>query len=570
MARGISDYGNGFGLIYILNDKADAIEAVFNNTPKGARAARGIGAHNAPLSQGRSAVATITVTGCAAAGNITHIKVNTIDQVATIACATSTPSVFAATIAAAINIFTPASGPKFFAQAVGAVVQVSGPAGDDSVNALPIVITVDNVTITTTTTNFVNGSAVGGEFDPIFGNRIFLDADYGPSGITGSTPADPTSTAYAVEVTKYLTVRGNETGYPKASVVLSSDKALSIDRYSAHTYLVLDTEGGIASDNVNFISTTDFVEGDVLILRSLSTARTVTVKNSASSLQNIFTSLAADFILAGNTNSITLYYSNDPVNGPSFYEVSRTGDQTTKPTLINIRDNGIPEPKPGVTSTVLTSGGGTINLSPGVSKQVLKLTGSATLSASWTIQGAGTPMDGDEFYVFYQATMTGAGNTITIFGNVLTDDQALTGGLLIYAKYDAGSTSYLTSATLDESLSSSGLKETLIIPVSFETGEQCINAFNPNYNCVITRILANVTKVIAGTDNATITPLILGVPITGGLITLPAGTALGSTIGTAVLTTNNFVPAGSQCQLVSAKTTAGGKTTVTILITRTA
>lgn len=81
----------------------------------------------------------------------------------------------------------------------------------------------------------------------------------------------------------------------------------------------------------------------------------------------------------------------------------------------------------------LTAGGGTINLGSPVdsledsvlySAQLYYINGSATLGASYTIQQSGTMLQGLVYKVIYNATMTLAGNTITIFGVSLTADQA--------------------------------------------------------------------------------------------------------------------------------------------------
>lgn len=96
----------------------------------------------------------------------------------------------------------------------------------------------------------------------------------------------------------------------------------------------------------------------------------------------------------------------------------------------------------GVKNTTLTTGGGTINLNPAVDKDHLELTGTGTLTASWTIQGSGTPKDGAEFWVKYNGTFTPDGNTITIFGITLTDPEVTAGDILIYAYYNSTTTSW--------------------------------------------------------------------------------------------------------------------------------
>jgi hypothetical protein len=75
----------------------------------------------------------------------------------------------------------------------------------------------------------------------------------------------------------------------------------------------------------------------------------------------------------------------------------------------------------------VTNGGGTINLDvtqSTVSRYVFS--GTATLAAGYVIQPTGTPLEGMEFKIFWQAVVTTAGaNTVTVFGTVLTTAQAL-------------------------------------------------------------------------------------------------------------------------------------------------
>jgi len=101
------------------------------------------------------------------------------------------------------------------------------------------------------------------------------------------------------------------------------------------------------------------------------------------------------------------------------------------------------QPREGVENVALTAGGGAINLDPATDKQVLVLTGNVTLTASWTIQGSGTPKDGASFFVKYKGTITqGVGMTITIFGITLTDPEALAGDCSVIAYYNAAAVAW--------------------------------------------------------------------------------------------------------------------------------
>lgn len=570
MARGITDFGDGHGYLYVVDKDGVTIKGVYDNDVSGATQVRQIGSYNSPLSMNRAAVGTITVTGCASAGNVTDVTILGVNQIILFACATSVNATLAAQIAAAINAFTPATGYNYTAISVGAVVYIYAPAAaGSSLNGQAITVGKSVGSLTFDTTTFTAGATAGGDYDSLTGVRIFMDADYGPLGITCSVPAIPTSLTYAIEITKYVTMRGLEGGYDTKSITLASDKALSVGRRVAHTLLEVDTEGAAASDNLKYIDTTDFVEGDIIVLRSVATARVVTVLSSTSGTENIFTAAAASFALAGTTNAMVLYYSNDATNGPSFYEVSRTSQASLVPNVTNLRANSIPQPASGSANTVLTNAGGAITYTPGTSKQVQYLSGSATLAAGYTFAGTGTPMDGDEFWIIYRATMTYAGgNTITIFGVVLTADQALSGDVTVYAKYDSTLAAYVATVNNGTSLLNVGDTLTFVVPVSFETGEQCNNDIIIPSKCTITGISANVTKALTATDAGTITAKIAGTGITTGVITIPLSSALGTTVAV-VPSAANLATAGQVLTLLTAKTTVGGKALVTVTYTRT-
>lgn len=106
--------------------------------------------------------------------------------------------------------------------------------------------------------------------------------------------------------------------------------------------------------------------------------------------------------------------------------------------------------------------------------------------------------------------------------------------------------------------------------VSFDTASELgdVKVLMP-YDCTVTGYYAAVTKTVEATNNATITPKNnAGTTMTGGALTLTAGT----TIGTAFTSTpsdNNTFTAGQVMTLKVAKGTAGGKVLLTMTYTRT-
>lgn len=94
-----------------------------------------------------------------------------------------------------------------------------------------------------------------------------------------------------------------------------------------------------------------------------------------------------------------------------------------------------------VTTTTLTNVGGTITLNPKEDNRYLYLNGSATLAGNWVITGSGTAVE-HSFWVKYAATLTVGVNSVTIFGETLTSEEALGGDVSVFAQYDTTNSVY--------------------------------------------------------------------------------------------------------------------------------
>jgi len=112
------------------------------------------------------------------------------------------------------------------------------------------------------------------------------------------------------------------------------------------------------------------------------------------------------------------------------------------------RAAGIPEEGRGVTTVSVPNGGGTLNLTVGVSDKVQVLLGSGTMTASYTVAlPTGSFKDGDSFTIIYSGSKVLAGNNITIFGIALTDQEAASGNTQVYGVYDVGTTTWYVGIT---------------------------------------------------------------------------------------------------------------------------
>lgn len=122
--------------------------------------------------------------------------------------------------------------------------------------------------------------------------------------------------------------------------------------------------------------------------------------------------------------------------------------QTQDLSIAAFRAAGIPSEGRGVSTVNIPNGGGTLNLTVGVSDGVQVLLGSGTMTSSYTIAlPSGTFVDGDSFTIIYNATKTLGSNNITIFGIQLTAQESISGSTTVYGVYDVGTTTWYVSIT---------------------------------------------------------------------------------------------------------------------------
>lgn len=104
----------------------------------------------------------------------------------------------------------------------------------------------------------------------------------------------------------------------------------------------------------------------------------------------------------------------------------------------------------------------------------------------------------------------------------------------------------------------------MCIPMSFETGEQTTHKVYFPAKAKILRMRTHVTKALAASDAGTITMNnSASAAMASGQVSLPLSTLINNN-ASCVPTTNNTVTADDYIELVSAKTTAGGKVNVFI------
>lgn len=218
----------------------------------------------------------------------------------------------------------------------------------------------------------------------------------------------------------------------------------------------------------------------------------------------------------------------------------------------------------GALVTTLDGSGGTVTLDPATDYQTQELIGSGSLAANYVYQTGGTPQNGDSFKVIYNGTFSPTGSNITIFGYTLTDEEVLNGGVTVVTEYNGAT--WTTDAYRNPFLAT--IYETIVVPISFESGEQGDNIILVYYPFEIIYAAAYVTKALSGTDDATITLAIGATLVTNGVITVPLSSAINTSADCTPTADNTSLVAYSEISLIGAKTTVGGKVNVSLILKR--
>lgn len=432
----IQDFRNGLGYIYITETDGTTFVSVFPNTCEGGDDAQKLVYNKAPLAGNIAATGRLSLSG--AVGTITSITVNGVNILGSTATGATLANI-AADAATKINTYT--STPDYRAMPSGddIVIYAMTSAGSGPNNYVVAAATTGGMVATPE--NMRGGADTYGLYDQSCGLRVFLNADYDADGCAGEGTADPTNLTNAVEITKYLINRGFQNDFIRATATISTG-SLEVERQSNTTILSVDTEGGAATDDLRTIGIEGFNENDLLIIRGVASGRVTTIKDYVGGSDNIYLANSQDFDTGDNGSAIALRLKNG-----AWYEEFRS--PFTRVDVAFLRSVGIAIPVQGVKVTSLPTSGN-ITLIPGTDKQYQRYYNSPVMVGAISITAAGSPIDGDEFWIDYDATpVTGGVQTVSIFGAVLTDTQATSGKLTVYAKYWAADNRWLTTLIYD-------------------------------------------------------------------------------------------------------------------------
>jgi len=577
MAKGIHDLGSGYGFIYTVDPNGTSIIKARINSSDSVRTVLVEGVQARSVGLNKRPTGKIRITGVTGVGSISAVTVNSINQIGAAIAYTgaTTASSLAASIATAMNSYDDGAGEDYVAVSVGDTVFITGEVAIGSAhNALSAIVTnTGNMTYTTTEVNGgTDGSTV---YNSDYGYRFFLDADYNSSGCAGLGTATEDSLSNAVEITDYIVGRAMNSSIASESISISSG-SISPTRASTISVLTVDTESAASTDDLNSINNKGFATYDIVIIKGADSGRVTTVKDNAGNIQ--LTS-DLDFDTGNTEDAIWLQLEADG----SWYELGRTSSALGA--TADYRTAGFGFFGIETYNTAATATSGTTTFNGGTDSKLQKLTGAATLTGN-TTYALGTGVNGDYFELIFDSSITTSGNNLTIFGITLTDEQALTGGLIFRAEYrSAGWYSWVspnldpgasysfqlnTADYTDDSVTVAKVESNLehqwkYVNVSFETSEVGdMKVTMPK--CTVVSFNASVSKAIAATDDATIVPKNnAGTAMTSGTLTLTASSAIGTQF-TSTPSANNTFTEGQTMTLTTAKTTAGGKAIISFRI----
>ena len=582
MAKGIQDLGNGLGFIYVTDPSSNILK-VYQNDADGARNVKLDGIKSSAVGANRVATAIITIgtpTGTGTISNITVSAIEIIDPATPLNYDTAIPpTTLAQNIVNAINSYVGINGSgeqvDFTAVRVGSDVYIftEADSGDTYNGITPTIIHTGGL-VSTVTQDFEGGSSSDEIYDTAIGYRFYLDADYGTTACSGGGTATTDSIANAVEITNYIVNIGLQSAMPNEASTISNDSAI-FERKGTLTLVQLTGEGASNDDLANIIID-GAAYGDRILLHSDN--NTITVNETG----NINLQTATYDVI--NDSVIELIYTIDN----EWLEVSRSTGTVGATSDFRTAGFGIFSNEDFNTTGVSTSG--TTSYTANTDKKYQELTGSGSLSGNVAYQlNTASALAGDEFWLVYDASVTVGAFTLSIFGVTLTKPQALNGGLIFYSRFldgawrtqvfpnlDTNATYSYKAATgniadnaVTAAKASTNLKtEVLSRQISFEASEVGDMKMYMGYAGTVDYFHFTVDKAIEATDDGTIVPKNnAGTTMTSGTITATAGSAIGTGF-TATPTANNTFVAGDILTFTTAKTTAGGKGTLYIKITK--
>lgn len=431
------DLANGKGFIYKTDTSGSTPLQIWENNSFGVEEARRDGLTEGPLAGNIAAFGKIEVTSAKNAGSdeVTNVTVNGIKQIGSnVSITDGDKEQTAQDIRDEINNHA-ASGHDYTATTDGAEIYLHGPVEDpESVNGHTVSISWGGKSIFDTT-DVGNGNDGDGIYDPVSGSRYYYDADFGPTGCSGEGTATRNDLSNSKEITKYIINRGLQQSIPRKRDIQLSDGTLTVERESSLMEVQMDSEGGSGNDTLTTINTSGFFFGDRMLLTAKNESRDITIDSA--SITNVYLTEDNNFVSKGGRRAIEFVYDTTDASGEGWYEVGRSS--STPLNVSDLRDQGFAIGVGGVGSTTLPTSG-TVTFTPGTDERIQKIKGNIDLVGDLDVSMDTTAaIEGDEFYLAFEASITVRDYKFSIQEKDLSDDHALHADFVAYAYYDGDS-----------------------------------------------------------------------------------------------------------------------------------
>lgn len=426
-AQSIQDLGNGRGLIYITKDDGTLghpAPGALNNDTRGLDQVREWMKNGSPIGGETRSYVIFEITTVPSPGSVTTM---TIDEgggpfsiiSGAVAVVVGDALATAQAIAADINGFV--SAPNYTAVAEGdaatarvyAIKAITGPATGTS-----------NVVVSGAGNTITGTDLGGGQSATVPRYRVYLDALYSASPQTDVL--DPA----AVEVTWWIMRQGKESAAQVQEVTITGTTA-TVERRSSEQWIVIKS-GALVNPDLKAINMPGVQYGDTLYVSGYDPANSWVAKSFVGVGDNLRLIDGLDFAADGTRDITWLVWTNDPVIGDNWNEVSRTS--SIAPNSSTNRQAGIPSPTDYTVPTYnVPAGGGTFTLRPGTTgspgptetfANAVRAGGTVTLTSNMTFTvNTANAINGDTGFI------EGTGSAITVGANNL-----FVGGLIVPAE----------------------------------------------------------------------------------------------------------------------------------------
>lgn len=541
----IRDLGNNQGLLYITEiDGTTFINGGMVNNADSVDIIKRDALNRAPVGTKTAPQGTFTVDSITVNGTITSLTIDLVEQFDTgtpITLTSGAEETAAADIAAAVNAHVPVSGERYRATVNGTTVYFS------TVNNVGSLVNGDSINeVHTGTAAFTDTDIDGGQngneaYSEINGRRYWLDANFGPTGCSGSGTALINNLTNAIEITDAVVKRGNEGGIPVNKNVIDSNLRIA-DYVRLENVQVIFMAPGISTP-LEFIPTNTATLGDTLIMYGIGNVVAFTDLTVATG-GNIKMTNQVAYESDTVEKAISFRFVNDATEGLVWAEQWRS----------------VPFIAPGSVGTTQLA-------TTSVTSAILALlsVGTAQLAAT-SVTTAKMALLAVDSTILAATSVTTPKMALLAVDSTILADNAVTPAKL--AANSVETAKILNANVTLEKLESDLAKGFFVVPISFDAGRLGIFEVKVPFDLTVTEVLGSVTFLIENTDDKTfIGKNNAGTAWTGGQIDFTGGAVFGNSFTSSPTGNNNYL-AGQVIKLETLATTPGGNVTLTICYNR--